>query len=136
VKAETYLAWHLARQGQQAMVIERRWIGGSCPNVNCLPTKNEIWSAKVAHLVRHAKEFGALTGPESIGMELVRNRKREMVKSLVAVHVKNYQSTGADNGRRAECAVFRREASRCRHLPGEAGSKGQRLLATGVGAPH
>src|ERR1700730_5332658 len=29
---------------------ERRWVGGSCPNVNCLPSKNEIWSAKVPDL--------------------------------------------------------------------------------------
>jgi pyruvate/2-oxoglutarate dehydrogenase complex dihydrolipoamide dehydrogenase (E3) component len=39
-----YLAWHLAQSGQRTIVIERRWIGGSCPNVNCLPSKNEIWS--------------------------------------------------------------------------------------------
>ncbi len=53
-----YLAWHLARSGQRVAVIERRWIGGSCPNINCLPSKNEIWSAKVAQLARHAGEFG------------------------------------------------------------------------------
>jgi pyruvate/2-oxoglutarate dehydrogenase complex dihydrolipoamide dehydrogenase (E3) component len=43
-----YLAWHLARSGRRTAVVERRWIGGSCPNINCLPSKNEIWSAKVA----------------------------------------------------------------------------------------
>jgi pyruvate/2-oxoglutarate dehydrogenase complex dihydrolipoamide dehydrogenase (E3) component len=42
--------------------VERRWIGGSCPNINCLPSKNEIWSAKVADLVRHAGNFGLKTG--------------------------------------------------------------------------
>ena len=26
----------------------------------CLPSKNEIWSAKVAHLMRHAGLFGAV----------------------------------------------------------------------------
>ena len=67
-----YLAWHLAQSGQPTMVIERRWIGGSCPNINCLPSKNEIWSAKVAHLVRHAGEFGTIAGPVSINMEAVR----------------------------------------------------------------
>jgi pyruvate/2-oxoglutarate dehydrogenase complex dihydrolipoamide dehydrogenase (E3) component len=40
-----YLAWHLAQMGQKIAVVERRWIGGSCPNINCLPSKNEIWSA-------------------------------------------------------------------------------------------
>jgi pyruvate/2-oxoglutarate dehydrogenase complex dihydrolipoamide dehydrogenase (E3) component len=91
-----YLAWHLAGSGQQTMVIERRWIGGSCPNINCLPAKNEIWSAKVAALVRHAAEFGAMTGPVSIDIEAVRRRKREMVDALVAIHVKKYQDTGAE----------------------------------------
>src|SRR5262249_3238060 len=41
------LAWHMARSGRRTAVVERRWIGGSCPNVNCLPSKNEIQSAKV-----------------------------------------------------------------------------------------
>src|SRR5580698_4468112 len=91
-----YLAWHLAQSGQQTMVIERRWIGGSCPNINCLPAKNEIWSAKVAHLARHGQAFGTLTGPISIDMEAVRNRKRAMVEALVAIHAKKYHDTGAE----------------------------------------
>ena len=45
------LAWRLAQAGEQTAVVERRWIGGSCPNVNCLPSKNEIGSAKVASAV-------------------------------------------------------------------------------------
>jgi pyruvate/2-oxoglutarate dehydrogenase complex dihydrolipoamide dehydrogenase (E3) component len=43
-----YLAWHMARSGRRTAEVERRWIGGSCRNINCLPSKNEIWSAKVA----------------------------------------------------------------------------------------
>lgn len=46
-----YLAWHLAEAGQKVAVVERRWVGGSCPNINCLPSKNEIWSAGVARIV-------------------------------------------------------------------------------------
>src|ERR1700761_2500241 len=91
-----YLAWHLAQSGQEAIVIERRWIGGSCPNINCLPTKNEIWSAKVADLARHAGDYGTTTGPVSIDMEGVRRRKREMVAALVAIHVNKYKSTGTE----------------------------------------
>src|SRR5437667_10479507 len=53
-----YLAWYMARSGYRTAVVERRWIGGACPNVNCLPSKNEIWSAKVADLVHHAAQFG------------------------------------------------------------------------------
>ena len=73
------LAWHMARSGRRTAVVERRWIGGSCPNINCLPSKNEIWSAKVAHLVHHAAQFGTVTGPVAIDMATVRQRKRDMV---------------------------------------------------------
>jgi pyruvate/2-oxoglutarate dehydrogenase complex dihydrolipoamide dehydrogenase (E3) component len=91
-----YLAWHLAQSGEQTIMIERRWIGGSCPNVNCLPAKNEIWSAKVADLARHAQAYGTVTGPVSVDMEGVRRRKREMVEALVDIHVKKYKSTGTE----------------------------------------
>ena len=91
-----YLAWELASSGQQTMMIERRWIGGSCPNTNCLPAKNEIWSAKVADLVHHAASFGITTGTVSVQLEGVRNRKRAMVEALVEVHVKKFKSTGTE----------------------------------------
>jgi pyruvate/2-oxoglutarate dehydrogenase complex dihydrolipoamide dehydrogenase (E3) component len=90
-----YLAWHLAQSGEPAMVIERKYIGGSCPNINCLPAKNEIWSAKVANLVRHASEFGSVTGAVSVDMEVVRQRKRAMVDGLVEMHKNRYKATGA-----------------------------------------
>lgn len=91
-----YLAWHLASSGEQTMVVERRWIGGSCPNINCLPAKNEIWSAKVADLVQHASSFGVTTGAVSVSVEGVRKRKREMVDALVAIHMHKFKSTGAE----------------------------------------
>ena len=40
-EAGTYLAWHMAHDGHRTAVVERRWVGGSCPNINCLPGKNE-----------------------------------------------------------------------------------------------
>ena len=89
------LAWHLAQSGEQTVVIERQWIGGSCPNINCLPSKNEIWSAKVAELVRHAAHFGITAGPFSINMAAVRQRKREMVDELIKIHLDKYKATGA-----------------------------------------
>ncbi len=91
-----YLGWHLAQSGQQTVVIERRWIGGSCPNINCLPSKNEIWSAKVADFVHHADRFGMTVGPISIDMAKVRERKRKMVEGLVATHLELYKATGAE----------------------------------------
>src|SRR5712675_1922830 len=80
-----YVAWHMARSGRRTAVVERRWIGGSCPNINCLPSKNEIWSAKVADLTHHAAKFGTETGPVRIDMAKVRQRKRDMVESLIAM---------------------------------------------------
>jgi pyruvate/2-oxoglutarate dehydrogenase complex dihydrolipoamide dehydrogenase (E3) component len=91
-----YLAWHLAQSGQQTAVIERRWIGGSCPNVNCLPSKNEIWSAKVAHLVQHAGRFGTTVGTASSDMAAVRKRKREMIEGLIAMNLDRYKATGTE----------------------------------------
>ncbi len=40
------LAWQAARTGRRTAVVERQWIGGSCPNVACMPSKSEIWSAE------------------------------------------------------------------------------------------
>jgi pyruvate/2-oxoglutarate dehydrogenase complex dihydrolipoamide dehydrogenase (E3) component len=91
-----YLAWHMARSGRRTAVVERRWIGGSCLNINCLPSKNEIWSAKVADLVHHAASFGAKTGSVAIDMAKVRQRKRDMVEDMVAMTLKQYKASGAD----------------------------------------
>ena len=90
-----YLAWHLARSGVRTAVVERRWIGGSCPNINCLPSKNEIWSAHVAALTRQAARFGISTGPVTIDMKNVLARKRQMVDGLIAVHLEQFRSSGA-----------------------------------------
>ena len=90
------IAWHMAQSGRRTAVVERRWIGGSCPNIACLPSKNEIRSAKVAHLLRHAADFGLKTGPVTVDMVQVRQRKRAMVEDLVALHVHNYQTSGAE----------------------------------------
>jgi pyruvate/2-oxoglutarate dehydrogenase complex dihydrolipoamide dehydrogenase (E3) component len=91
-----YLAWHLARSGRRTAVVERRWIGGSCPNINCLPSKNEIWSAKVADLAHHGASFGATAGSISIDMGKVRQRKRDMVKGEIAAVLQQYKASGAE----------------------------------------
>jgi len=90
------LAWDMARAGHRTAVVERRWIGGSCPNVNCLPSKNEIWSAKVADLVHRAADFGLVVGPYKTDMRRVRQRKREMVEAEIAAHLENYRASGAE----------------------------------------
>jgi pyruvate/2-oxoglutarate dehydrogenase complex dihydrolipoamide dehydrogenase (E3) component len=91
-----YLAWHMAGSGRRTAVVERKLIGGSCPNINCLPSKNEIWSAKVADLVHHAAKFGMVTGPTTIDMGRVQQRKRDMVEGLIAMHLDKYRASGAE----------------------------------------
>jgi pyruvate/2-oxoglutarate dehydrogenase complex dihydrolipoamide dehydrogenase (E3) component len=91
-----YLAWALAKAGHRTAVIEHRLIGGSCPNIACLPSKNVIYSAKVASLARRGNEFGVTTGPLNIDMQAVRHRKRQMVDALIAVHQNNYRTSGAE----------------------------------------
>jgi pyruvate/2-oxoglutarate dehydrogenase complex dihydrolipoamide dehydrogenase (E3) component len=90
------LAWHMARAGRRTAVVERRYIGGSCPNINCMPSKNEIWSAKVSYLVRHAAQFGTdIAGSVAVNMPKVRQRKRDMVEAEIAAHLENYRASGA-----------------------------------------
>ena len=90
-----YLAWTLGKQGRTA-VVERALIGGSCPNIACLPSKNIIHSAKVAELAGRAAEFGLTTAPVKTDMTGVRARKRKMVEALVKNHLNRYQASGAE----------------------------------------
>jgi pyruvate/2-oxoglutarate dehydrogenase complex dihydrolipoamide dehydrogenase (E3) component len=95
-EAGKYLAWTLASQGKRSAVIERKYVGGSCPNIACLPSKNVIHSAKVASLTRQAGEFGIVTNGWAIDMPAVRARKRKMVDGLVQMHLHKYQASGAE----------------------------------------
>jgi len=90
------LAWHMAGSGQRTAVVERRWIGGSCPNIACMPSKNEIWSARVAHLAHHAGQFGTVAGPVETDMAAVRQRKSDMVNREIELHLQNYRTSGAE----------------------------------------
>jgi pyruvate/2-oxoglutarate dehydrogenase complex dihydrolipoamide dehydrogenase (E3) component len=97
------LGWHMAQSGRRTAVVERQWIGGSCPNIACMPSKNEISSAKVAQLARHSRSYGAVTGSVAVDMAAVRRRKREMVERQIAQHLQIYTASGAElvmgNGR-------------------------------------
>jgi pyruvate/2-oxoglutarate dehydrogenase complex dihydrolipoamide dehydrogenase (E3) component len=92
----TLAAWTFAGEGQRVAVIDRKYIGGSCPNIACLPSKNIIHSAKVAAYVRGSEEFGITTGGFSIDMSAVRGRKRRMVAGINEMYLDNYKKTGAE----------------------------------------
>src|SRR5260370_33210789 len=72
------LAWHMAKSGRHTAVVERRYIGGSCPNIACMPSQNEGWSARVAHLTQHAAQFGTMAGTVRTDMATVRQRQHEV----------------------------------------------------------
>jgi len=92
----TVAAWTFAGEGQRVAVVDRKYIGGSCPNIACLPSKNVIHSSKVADYVRHSEEYGISRGPMAIDMRVVRERKRKMVTSLNNVYLDTYEKTGAE----------------------------------------
>ncbi len=89
-EAGKYLAWELAREGRPVVVIERGLIGGSCPNIACLPSKNVIRSAKVAQLVSEAASYGVTVESSEVNLPGVRRRKREMVDGMIAIHQKKF----------------------------------------------
>ena len=95
-EAGKYLAWTLAKQGRRTALVERKMIGGSCPNVACLPSKNVIHGAKVASLAGRAGEFGLVGAPLATDMRRVAERKRKMVEALVDVHLGRYDTSGVD----------------------------------------
>ena len=92
----TLAAWTFAGEGKRVAIIDRKYIGGSCPNIACLPSKNIIHSAKVASYVRHSDEFGIARDGFKIDMSGVRNRKRKMVSGLNDLYLENYKKTGAE----------------------------------------
>ena len=95
-EAGKLMTWHLGASGKRVAAIERKYLGGACPNVACLPSKNVIHSAKVASYFERAKEFGMLTDGFTVSMPLVRERKRKMVEDLHQVHVNNFARSKAD----------------------------------------
>src|SRR5246127_5292364 len=92
----TIAAWTFAGEGKRVAVVDRKYIGGSCPNIACLPSKNIIHSAKVVDYFRRSKEFGIAHDGFTIEMSGVRDRKRKMVAGLNEMYMENYRNTGAE----------------------------------------
>ena len=90
------IAWHMARSGKRAALVERRWIGGSCPNIACMPSKTEVWSARVAYLARHGAQSGISVGSVATDMPTVLHRKHRMVDREIAGHTQMFKDSGAE----------------------------------------
>lgn len=95
-EAGKYLAWTLAKEGHRTALVERNMVGGSCPNVACLPSKNMIHSAKVASYAARAGAYGVRVEGVATDMAAVQRRKQEMVDALVGVHLARYEESGVD----------------------------------------
>jgi pyruvate/2-oxoglutarate dehydrogenase complex dihydrolipoamide dehydrogenase (E3) component len=92
----TIAAWTFASEGLRVAVIDRKYIGGSCPNIACLPSKNVVHSAKIASYFRRAEEFGLPKQNFTVRMPMVRERKRKMVSGLNEMYLDQYKKTGAE----------------------------------------
>jgi pyruvate/2-oxoglutarate dehydrogenase complex dihydrolipoamide dehydrogenase (E3) component len=95
-EAGKYLAWTFSKEGHRTALVERKMIGGSCPNVACLPSKNIIHSAKVASFVARSAAFGTRVDGRRTDMPQVQRRKQEMVEALISVHRGRYEASGVD----------------------------------------
>lgn len=76
------LSTALAQAGWKTAIIERVHVGGTCINEGCTPTKTMVASARVAYLTRRGADYGVHSGPETIDMQRVRQRKRDIVESF------------------------------------------------------
>ena len=90
------VGWTMGKEGNRTAVVERKLVGGSCPNIACLPTKNVIHTAEVASLTKRHGEFGIETGSVSVSMAGVYKRKQTMVDEIVQVHLERYHASGAE----------------------------------------
>jgi pyruvate/2-oxoglutarate dehydrogenase complex dihydrolipoamide dehydrogenase (E3) component len=90
------LAWTFSEQGQRVAVVERKYVGGSCPNIACLPSKNVVHTAQVVQYIRRGLEFGVTHDVFKLDMAVVRDRKRRMVQGLVDTHLDLYKRSGAE----------------------------------------
>ncbi len=91
-----FIAWTMTDAGHRTAVVERWLLGGACPNVACLPSKNIIYSAKVISLARRGAEFGLKTDSMSVDMKTVQRRKRLMVEGLHQLHADLTDKSGAE----------------------------------------
>ena len=76
------LSTDLAKAGMHTALVERKHVGGTCINEGCTPTKTMVASGRVAYLARRAADYGVRTGPVSVDLERVRQRKRDIVESF------------------------------------------------------
>src|SRR5271168_3005866 len=89
------MAWHLGGTGKRVVVVEQRYVGGSCPNIACLPSKNFVHGASIAHIVAASEALGTRVAG-GVSMRKIHARKRTMVESLVQTHLHKFAASGCE----------------------------------------
>ena len=88
----TPLCQALAKSGLRTALVERAHVGGTCVNEGCTPTKTMIASGRVAYLARRAADYGVHTGPITVDLARVRQRKRDIVEEFRTGNEKRIKS--------------------------------------------
>ena len=94
-EAGKYMAWHLGAAGRRVIVVEQRYVGGSCPNIACLPSKNFIHGAGIARIVATSEALGARVA-RGVSMREIQALKKAMVEGLVQTHLDRFASSGCE----------------------------------------
>jgi pyruvate/2-oxoglutarate dehydrogenase complex dihydrolipoamide dehydrogenase (E3) component len=89
----TPLSLALAKAGWKTAIVERNHIGGTCVNVGCTPTKVMVATARVAYLTKRSGDYGVETGPVTVNMSAVRQRKQKIVESFRDGSLRNIEKT-------------------------------------------
>jgi len=71
-----------AQEGLKVCLIEKGYLGGTCLNVGCIPTKTLLANAAVYHKMTHAADFGIITGPISFDYSKMKTRKDGVVDQI------------------------------------------------------
>jgi pyruvate/2-oxoglutarate dehydrogenase complex dihydrolipoamide dehydrogenase (E3) component len=83
----------LAQAGWKTAIVERVHVGGTCVNEGCTPTKTMVASARVAYLARRGVDYGVQTGPVTVDMIKVRQRKRDIVERFRSSNQRAIETT-------------------------------------------
>src|SRR5882757_1706211 len=89
------IAWHLGGSGQRVVVVEQRYVGGSCPNIAGLPSKNFVHAASIAHMVAASEALGS-RAVGRVSMRQIQARKRTMVEGLVQTHLNRFAASNCE----------------------------------------
>ncbi len=87
------LAKKLAKAGWQTAIVEKRWIGGTCINDGCTPTKSMIASGAAAHIIANSQEWGITVSDYKVDLEKIVARKNKVVQSFREGATKGMEKT-------------------------------------------